>query len=68
MTFTDEDLKVVKSNQRYWEARTQSEPNHLAGLIARLEAAERVIDMGISGGDHNGIDRLISAWRKAKGL
>ncbi len=40
--FTDDDLMILKANRAYWAASTQSQPNHLDGLIARLEAAERV--------------------------
>jgi hypothetical protein len=49
--FTDEDLKILKDNRKYWAARTQSEPTNLDGLLMRLYAAEKVIAESF---DHRG--------------
>lgn len=43
MSFTDEDLKILKDTRAYWEAKTQSPPELLTRLIERLEAAEKIV-------------------------
>lgn len=70
--FTDEDLKILKANRIYWENITQSEPNHLIGLIARLEAAEKVCEVSEKMTSHgfatwDALDAATEAWHKAAG-
>ena len=66
MSFTDDDLKILKSNIKYWGAKAQSEPGHLEALLARLEAAEKVCELQESNrwGDWS---EEMKAWFSAKG-
>lgn len=70
MTFTDDDLKILKENMPYWAISTQSGsekqsgPGNLRGLLARLEAAEAIAeDYGLIYPN----DPATLRWRKAAG-
>jgi hypothetical protein len=58
MTFTDDDLKRLKDEtQAHWE--------WMKPLLARLEAAEKVVECAI---DCYGMDSfVVNAWRQAAG-
>jgi hypothetical protein len=65
MSFTDDDLKRVKQylDEKNWEYQ----PSHdvLKALLARLEAAEKVVEDKINRGWGN--HPLVEIWRKAAG-
>ena len=60
MTFTDDDLKWIKSELAANRRMEWPMPDCEA-LLARLEAAERCLDNGAND------NLLIKAWRKAAG-
>ena len=60
MTFTDENLSELKK----WNTEHADKRDLIFALIARLEAAERVIDVfDLEQSD----SEAVKAWRKAKG-
>lgn len=69
LPFTDDDLKWLKSSGENFGWRHIASCNNfdLKGLIARLEAAEHVINAQNSIEDPRVIFALEKAWRKAAG-
>lgn len=78
MTFTDDDLKRLKDTATRCEESASSlpldemiadvSPLELKALIARLEAAERLIECVTCGRDVRGIwETFYEKWRKAAG-
>ena len=78
MTFTNDDLARLKEEIKIQDGKTSMSPdvlvmdrNTLKALLARLEAAEKVIaviqNMEVEDWDGGEWDKGVEAWRKAAG-
>lgn len=69
MTFSDDDMKRLKAFAECGDPTGYHgfSPEAMRALLARLEAAERVIDNIESNDSSMAIDRSLGLWRKAAG-
>ena len=65
MSFTDEDLKALRTNLE-WDSVKTTSGGTLLSLIARLEAAEAVIESFVKLDDQVGEGGTVDAWLKSK--